>query len=100
MANEYINVSVAFKLIAEPFNGDRRKLKEFCKNVELAFGLTDGEKYDLFYKYVRTRITREAKAELRIRQDADDWASVKAVLKEQGAIRTFLRLLYGQCPTR
>jgi hypothetical protein len=77
-----------------------RKLKEFCKNVEAAFGLTDADKYDLFYKYVRTRITSEAKAKLLVRQDADDWASVKAVLKEHCAIRTFLRLLYGQWPTR
>ena len=90
MADEYISVSDAFKLVAEPFSGDKRKLKEFCENVDSAFGLIDPDKYDLFYKYVRTRITGEAKAKLLVRQDADDWASVKAILKEHYATRRTL----------
>jgi hypothetical protein len=45
----------AFKSVAEPFSGDKRKLKEFCENVDAAFGLINPDKY-LFYKYVRTRI--------------------------------------------
>lgn len=46
-------------------------------------------------------ITREAKAKLLVRQDANDWASVKAVLKEHCAIgRTFSLLLCGKCPKR
>ncbi|PNF20391.1 hypothetical protein B7P43_G09709 [Cryptotermes secundus] len=90
MADEYISVSDAFKLVAEPFSGDKRKLKEFCENVDAAFGLINPDKYDLFYKYVRTRITGEAKAKLLVRQDADDWASVKAILKEHYATRRTL----------
>ncbi|PNF39993.1 hypothetical protein B7P43_G15585 [Cryptotermes secundus] len=90
MADEYISVSDAFKLVAEPFSGDIRKLKEFCENVDAAFGLINPDKYDLFYKYVRTRITGEAKAKLLVRQDADDWASVKAILKEHYATRRTL----------
>ncbi|PNF23780.1 hypothetical protein B7P43_G16801 [Cryptotermes secundus] len=90
MADEYICVSDAFKLVAEPFSGDKRKLKEFCENVDAAFGLINPDKYDLFYKYVRTRITGEAKAKLLVRQDADDWASVKAILKEHYATRRTL----------
>jgi hypothetical protein len=81
MGDEYINVSDAFKLVAEPFSGEKRKLKEFCENAESAFELIDPDKYVLFYKYVRTSITGEAKVKLLVRQDADDWASVKAILK-------------------
>jgi hypothetical protein len=62
MADEYISVSDDFKLVAEPFSGDKRKLKEFCENVEAAFWLIDPEKYNFFYKYVRIRVTGEAKA--------------------------------------
>jgi hypothetical protein len=55
-----------------------------------SFELIDPDKYDLFYKYVRTRITGEAKAKLLVRKDADDWDSVKAVLKEHYATRRIL----------
>jgi hypothetical protein len=64
MGDEYISVSDAFKLVAEPFRGYKRKLKEFCENVESAFELIDPDKYDLFYKYVRMCITGKAKAKL------------------------------------
>jgi hypothetical protein len=57
MADEYISVSDAFKLVAEPFSGNKRKLREFCENVEAAFGLIDPEKYNLFHKYIRTLTT-------------------------------------------
>jgi hypothetical protein len=96
MANEYMSVTDAFKLIANLFNGGRRKLS---KNVEAAFGLTDAEKHYLFYKYVCMCVTR-SKGKILVQQDYD-WASVKAVLKEHCAIRRiFLFLLYGQCPKR
>ena len=80
MADGYLSVSDAFKLIAERFSGDKLKLKEFCENIEAAFELTDPDKHDLFYKYVRTRITGEARAKLLVRQDADDWTSVKGIM--------------------
>jgi hypothetical protein len=51
LADEYISVSDVFKLVTEPFSRNKRKLKEFCENVEAAFGLIDSDKYDLFYKY-------------------------------------------------
>jgi hypothetical protein len=41
MADDYASVSDAFRLVAEPFSDDKRKLKEFCENVEAAFGLID-----------------------------------------------------------
>ena len=90
MADEHLSVNDVLKLIAEPFSGDKRKLKEFCENVEAAYELIDPNKHDLFYKYVRTRITGEARAKLLVRQDADDWASVKAVLKEHYATKRTL----------
>jgi hypothetical protein len=92
MGDEYISVSDASKLVAEPFSLDKRKIKEFCENVQSTFELIYPYKYVLFYKYVRTRITDEAKAKLLVRQDADDWASVKAVLKEHYAARRTLDL--------
>lgn len=38
MTDEYIRVREAFKLVAETFIGDKRKLKEFCESAEAAFG--------------------------------------------------------------
>jgi hypothetical protein len=90
MADEYLSVNDAFKLIAEPFSGDKRKLKEFCENVEAAYELIDPDKYDLFYEYVLTRVTGEARAKLLVRQDADVWTSVKAVLEEHYATKRTL----------
>jgi hypothetical protein len=90
MAEEHLSVNAAFQLMVEPFSGDKRKLKEFCENVEAAYELIDPDKYDLFYKYVCTRITGEARAKLLVRQDADDWASVKAVLKDHYATKRTL----------
>jgi hypothetical protein len=87
MTDEHLSVNDAFKLIAEPFSGDKRKLKEFCENVEASY---DPNKYDLFYKYVRTRTAGEARAKLLVRQDADDWDSVKNVLKEHYATNRIL----------
>jgi hypothetical protein len=57
------------------------------RNIEAAYQLIDPDKYDLFYKYVRTQITGESRAKLLVRQDADDWDSFKAVLKEQYATK-------------
>jgi hypothetical protein len=50
MADEYISVSDALNLVAEPYSGEKRKLKEFCENVAAAFELIDPGKYNLFYK--------------------------------------------------
>jgi hypothetical protein len=90
MADEYLSVNYTFKSIAESFSGDKRKLKEFCENVEAAYELIDPDKRDLFYKYVRTRVTGEARAKLMARQDAYDRASDKVVFKEGYATKRTL----------
>jgi hypothetical protein len=37
LADRYCSISDAMKLISEPFDGDKRKLKEFADNVNHSF---------------------------------------------------------------
>jgi hypothetical protein len=55
-----------FKLTAEPFSGDKRRLKEFCENVEAGFELSQPDQYE------RNRISDEAKAKQLAGRGADD----------------------------
>lgn len=89
-SNDFISVSEAFKLIAEPFGGDKKKLREFCDTVHAAYSLVNPEKYDLLYKFVRTKITGEDKSKILARQDVLDWESAKAALHENYATKRTL----------
>jgi len=36
-ASEYCSIGEGMKLIAHPFDGDKRKLREFIENVDVVF---------------------------------------------------------------
>jgi len=38
---QYFRIAEAMKLIAHPFDGDKRKLREFIENVDVVFQLVD-----------------------------------------------------------
>jgi hypothetical protein len=61
------------KLINQPFDGDRKKLKEFIDNITTAFELVEPEQHDLLLKYVKTKITRELRSELLVRDLSSTW---------------------------
>jgi hypothetical protein len=67
MEGKYCSISEAMKLINQPFNGDKRKLKEFIDNVSTAFELVRPEQHDLLLKSVKTKITGEARSKLLVR---------------------------------
>jgi hypothetical protein len=54
---QYCGILEAMKLINTPFDGDRRKLKEFVNNVSTAFELVRPEQHGLLLKFVKTKIT-------------------------------------------
>ena len=45
------------KLIAHPFDGDKRKLREFVENVDVVFELVDPNKHDILLKFIKAKIT-------------------------------------------
>jgi hypothetical protein len=56
-SERYCTIAEAMKLINQPFDGDRKKLKEFIDNVTTEFELVKPEQHDLLLKYVKTKIT-------------------------------------------
>ena len=64
LRSRYCSISDAMKLINQPFVGDKRKLKEFVDNVTTAFELANPNEHDLLLKFVKTKITGEARSKL------------------------------------
>jgi hypothetical protein len=49
----YCSISEAMKLINQPFEGDKKKLKEFIDNVSTAFELVRPGQHELLLKFVK-----------------------------------------------
>jgi len=78
------------KLIAHPFDGDKRKLREFIKIVDVVFELVDPSKHDILLKFVKVKITGDARSKLMVRELTHSWELVRAVLEENYATRPTL----------
>jgi len=78
------------KLIAHPFDGDKRKLREFIENVDVVFELVDPSKHDILLKFVKAKITGDARSKLMVRDLTHSWELVKAILEENYATRRTL----------
>ena len=78
------------KLIAHPFDGDKRKLREFIENVDVVFELVDPSKHDILLKFVKAEITGDARSKLMVRDLTHSWELVKAILEENYATRRTL----------
>ena len=50
-----------------PFEGNKRKLREFIKNVDVVFELVDLNKHDILLKFVKAKITGDARSKLMVR---------------------------------
>jgi hypothetical protein len=61
---QYCNIGEAMKLIVHPFDGDKRKLREFVENVDVVFVLVDPSKHDVLLKFVKEKITGDARSKL------------------------------------
>jgi len=86
----YCSISEAMKLITHPFDGDKRKLREFIENVDVVFELVDPSKHEILLKFVKAKITGDARSKLMVRDLTHSWELVKAILEENYATRRTL----------
>jgi hypothetical protein len=78
------------KLISTPFDGDRKKLKEFTDNVSTAFELVRPEQHGLLLKFVESKITGDARSKLLVRDLSSTWGEVKQILEENYGVKRSL----------
>jgi hypothetical protein len=83
----HCSVTEATKLIPHPFDGDKRKLREFIENVDVAFDLVHPSKHAIFLKFVKTKITGDARSKLMVRDLTHTFPLVKGILEENYAVR-------------
>jgi hypothetical protein len=63
----YCGIGKAMKLIAHPFDGDKTKLREFIENVDVVFELVDPNEHEILLKFVKAKITGDARSQLMVR---------------------------------
>jgi len=90
LQGRYCSISDAMKLINQPFDGDKRKLKEFVDNVTTAFELVNPNEHALLLKFVKTKKTGEARSKLLVRDLTSTLRDVKQILEENYGIRRTL----------
>jgi hypothetical protein len=90
MEGGYCSISEAMKLISQPFDGDKKKLKEFIDNVSTAFELIKPDQRPLLLKFVKTKITGEARSKLLVRDLTSTWVDVRRILEENYDIKRTL----------
>jgi hypothetical protein len=86
----YCSIAEAMKLVTYPFDGDKRKLREFIENVDVVFELVDSRKHDILLKFVKAKITGDARSKLMVRDLTHSWSLVKGILEENYATRRTL----------
>ena len=86
------------KLITHPF-GDKTKLREFIENVDVVFELVDPAKHDVLLKFVKAKITEDARSKLMVRDLTHSWELVKTILGENYATRRML-IMHAKCSVR
>jgi hypothetical protein len=57
---QYCSTGEAVKLSVHPFDGNKRKLREFIENVDLVFELVDNGKHAILLKVVKAKIIGDA----------------------------------------
>jgi hypothetical protein len=86
----YCRVVEAMKLITQPFDENKKKLREFIENVNVAFKLVHPSKHEILLKFVKTKITGDTRSKLIVRDLTHTWESVRGILEENNAIRRTL----------
>jgi hypothetical protein len=75
------------KLITHPFDGDKKRSREFVENVDVAFELVNPRKHDILLKFVKTKVTGDARSKLIVRDLMHTWKLVRPILEENYAVR-------------
>jgi hypothetical protein len=86
----YCSVAEAMKLITHPFDGDKKRLREFIENADVAFELVHPCKHEILFQFIKTKITGDARSKLIVRDLTHTWALVKGILEENYAVRRTL----------
>jgi hypothetical protein len=73
-------------MIANPFDGEKRKSREFIENVGVVFELVDLSTYVLL-KFVKA-ITGDAPSKLMVRELTHSWELVTAIVENYAPRRT------------
>jgi hypothetical protein len=79
MAEEYISVSEALKLVA-PFSGNKKEVLAFISNVDTAFEVVNPDHRGRLYKFVLTRISGEPRTAITHRH-LENWIELKEFLR-------------------
>lgn len=87
---EYCSIGEAMKLVTAPFDGDKKKLREFLDNVDVAFELVNPIYHVKLLKFVKAKITGDARSKLMVRDLTDSWEQVKHILEENYATKRTL----------
>jgi len=86
----YCSVAEAMKLITRLFDGDKKRLRQFIENVDVAFELVHPNKHDILLKFLKTKVTGDARSKLIVRDLTHTWALVKGILEKNYAVRRTL----------
>jgi hypothetical protein len=69
-------------LITHPFDGDKKRLREFVENVDVSFDLVHPRKHNILLKFVKTMITGDARSKLIVLDLKHAWALVGGFWKK------------------
>jgi hypothetical protein len=86
----YCSVAEAMKIITHPFDGNKKKSREFIEKVDVAFELVHSSKHDILLKFVKTKITGDIRSKLIIRDLTHTWELVRGILEKNYDIRRTL----------
>ncbi|XP_047100847.1 uncharacterized protein LOC124719682 [Schistocerca piceifrons] len=80
-----MSVKEALCIVSKVFEGNKKDLREFIENVDAAFELVKPEEHETLLKFVKAKITGEARSRLQVRERTGTWQEVKRVLEENYA---------------
>ena len=55
------------KLITHPFDSDKKRVRKFIKNEDVAYEFLNPSKNDILLKFLKTKITRDTGSKLIVR---------------------------------
>ncbi|XP_049957929.1 uncharacterized protein LOC126474502 [Schistocerca serialis cubense] len=80
-----MSVKEALCIVPKVFEGNKKDVREFIENVYAAFELVKPEEHETLLKFVKAKITGEARSRLQVRERTGTWQEVKRVLEENYA---------------
>jgi hypothetical protein len=89
-STHYCSIAEAMKLVTHPLDGDKRKLRKFMENVNVLFELVNPRQQDVLLKFMKAKITGDARLKFLVRHLSHTWGLVKAILNENYATRRTL----------